>query len=360
MPLPHASAKRPDPAGLSLPVAVTYEDRPDALAGVELLARTLARQAPQMRLWVYSPRPEIAERLADLPQVAWRRVDLAGKGWNAKPAILSQALADLAHERAPESQAVWIDSDIVVTGDVAALLSGFDPATLVVSEDHPTPAAFDSEVRARAYGLDCRRILPEYVNSGVVMVSGHHRALLKAWSDLLEGPEYRAAQTQPRETRPSWFFGDQDGLWAVLLAPPFDTVPIHWLRRGRDIVLHRGANGYRPGERLLRLAGVRPALAHMLGPLKPWSFEQVPAPRSQPADYVHLVSYEVSPVFRAAQPHAAALGHPPWLRRRTLPGRILAALFLGNPALAGLPLSLVAESAARVRRWRPLGRSRTT
>ena len=65
------------------------------------------------------------------------------------------------------------------------------------------------------------------------------------------------------------------------------------------------------------------------------------------------MAYELSPFLAAAQPYAAALGHPPWLRRRTVPGRAFHALAFGNVALSGLPLAIL----GLLPQWMSLGMS---
>src|SRR5258708_1919819 len=78
----------------------------------------------------------------------------------------------------------------------------------------------------------------------------------------------------------------------------------------------------------------------MLGRYKPWSFEDVPFVTHNLTDYLNMVCYELSPFFEAAQPFASNLHWPAWLRRRTLPARILNLVFGGNVALRGLPLAI--------------------
>ncbi|SHH49502.1 hypothetical protein SAMN05443248_4998 [Bradyrhizobium erythrophlei] len=116
------------------------------------------------------------------------------------------------------------------------------------------------------------------------------------------------------------------------------------------MIQHCGANGYHVLDRLARPFGKGPRFVHMLGRYKPWSFEVVPSARHNPTDHLNMVCFELSPFFEAAQPFARELGWPGWLRRRTLPSRILNLAFGGNVALRGLPLAMVSWAAASLGR----------
>lgn len=177
-----------------------------------------------------------------------------------------------------------------------------------------------------------------------------HRPLLEAWQGLLASEPYQKALAIPREERPAAFYGDQDVLWALLVSEGFADLSVDAFRTGRDLILHCAANGYSLADRLKVLAGARPALVHMLGPYKPWSFDVPPEPRRQPGAYLHYLSYEVSPFLSAASPYADELGDPAWLRLRSLPARLLNALALNNPALAGLPFAAASTAARSLKR----------
>jgi hypothetical protein len=112
------------------------------------------------------------------------------------------------------------------------------------------------------------------------------------------------------------------------------------------MIQHSGANGYHVIDRLLSLRGNGPAFVHMLGRYKPWSFETIPSIRRNSTDYLHMVCFELSPFFEAAQPYSNELGSPEWLRRRTRLARVLNFIFGGNIALRGLPLALASWIAA--------------
>ena len=325
---------------LNLPIVVAYEDRASAIPGVELLARSLQHHSPNLKLLIYSPLEAIADRLTDLLSVSFiKTTDFADYGWNAKPAVLLRALTE--HE-----QVLWLDTDVIINGDIGSLLAKFENGTLVVGQEFRGNARDGGSIRATAYGFTPTRTLPHAVNSGSVLVSRMHGDLLRAWSALLSDLRYQTAQARPIRDRPTAFVGDQDALWALLTAPEFSHQKVEYFRVGSDMIQHSGANGYHVIDRLSRPLGRGPVFIHMLGRYKPWSFEQIPSARRQVTDYLHMVCFELSPYFEVAQPYADKLGFPEWLRRRTLPARFLNLIFGGNVALRGLPLALVSWAAA--------------
>jgi hypothetical protein len=326
------------------PVVVAYEDRMCAIPGVEILARSLDRYSPGSELHIYSPLDSIAERLSDLSRLKFiRTTDLIGRGWNAKPAILLRALAT-------SERVLWLDTDVVVTGDICSLIDRFERHAFVVGQEFRGTAGAGGHIRAQAYGLTPSRFLPYPVNSGSIIASPRHRRLLVEWSALLLDQRYQAAQSRPVAERPVAFVGDQDALWALLTSQEFADVPVDYFRIRSDMIQHCGANGYHVLDRLARPSGNGPSFVHMLGRYKPWSFEDIPSVRRNPTDYLNMVCFELSPFFEAAQPFARELGRPGWLYRRTLPARILNLIFGGNVALRGLPLAMVSWAAASLGR----------
>jgi hypothetical protein len=330
-----------------LPIVVTYEDRPSAIPGAELLARSLNRHSPHLQLKIYSPLGEIGDRLADLPRVTYvRSDDLSNRGWNVKPEILRRALA--THDRV-----LWLDTDIVITSDIERLISRFDYDAFVVGQEFRLVAEQAGCARAEAYGLTPDRPPPYAVNSGSILASRRHQMLIEKWSTLLSNDQYQAAQRQPVGVRPAAFVSDQEALWALLASKDAREPKLDYFRTGTDMILHAGANGYSVFDRISRPSGKGFFFVHMLGRYKPWSFDKVPSLRGNTTDYLHLVFFELSPFFQAAQPFSTHLGNPAWLKMRTLPARILNLLFAGNVALRGLPLALAAwifESLGRQRR----------
>ena len=325
-------------------VIVTYEDRPDGLIGAELLARSLAAHAPTLRMEIHSPCAEVGDRIADLPGVGWVSTDdLHGRSWNVKPEILTRALGE--HPRV-----MWVDADIVFCGDPRPLLERIPEGTLALGTEYADPEGHAGALRARGFGLPLRRRLGESVNSGTVLADRSHLPLLRAWSALLQRADYRAAQALPLDRRPMAMVGDQDALWAALIAAEAYDGPLRFLHPGQEMLFHVGGNGFSLQQRMAVLRGAQPVLVHMPGVHKPWGFDPLPGPLRQPGAHLHAVCYELSPYFEAAQPLAPGLGDPPWLRRRTLLARLLNALFLGNVPLRGMPLALLAAATMRFRR----------
>ena len=318
----------------ALPLVVTYEDRTSALPGVELLARSLARHAPTMRLRVYSPLPEVAALAEQIPGMEAVHTDaLKGRGWNVKPTVLGWALDDV-------EAALWLDTDIVIAGDLAALAAGWPDEALVVGQEFRGNKERGGSLRAEGWGLPVGRLLPYHVNSGSVRALRKHRALLGEWSRLLADPAYVAIQKT--HDRPIHALGDQDVLWALLVSETFSDLSVHYIKPGSEMILHCGGNGYHVVERLGHVFGAKVAFVHMLGGYKPWSFTDVPDRVTAADRYLHMACFELSPFHAASRPYAAALGNPPWLERRTGLARTLNALALGNVALRGLPLAMMA------------------
>jgi hypothetical protein len=325
---------------LQFPTVVVYEDRARAIPGVEILARSLNRYSPTLEMHVYSPLDAIAERLSDLPRLKFIKTnDLAGEGWNVKPMVLLRALTT-------SERVLWLDSDVAVMGNIGSLIGRFEGDAFVVGQEFRGFAREGGHIRAKGFGLTPLRELPYAVNSGSILVSRSHRWLLAEWSALLSDKQYQAAQTRPVVERPVPFVGDQDALWALLTSKKSADVQVDYFRIGSDMIQHCGANGYHVLDRLSRSAGTGPVFVHMLGRYKPWSFEDVPLITQSPTDYLNMVCYELSPFFEAAQPFASNLDWPGWLRRRTLPARILNLIFGGNVALRGLPLAMGSWAAA--------------
>jgi hypothetical protein len=100
-------------------------------------------------------------------------------------------------------------------------------------------------------------------------VSEHHLWLLKAWEGLLSRADYREAQRQHATERPVHLLGDQDALTALLGSAECADVPLHLLRRGRDIAQCAGPSGFTPVERIGSLCWGLPPFLHAVG-VKPW------------------------------------------------------------------------------------------
>ncbi|WP_156460618.1 hypothetical protein [Sphingomonas sp. Leaf339] len=332
------SALSAEREGVPPVVVCTYEDRESALPGLALLARSIANHAPHLRLLCFSSLAGAKALSDELPGMELRPVeDLGVSGWSVKPTVLLHALEE-------SDSALWLDTDVVVSGGLGKLLDALPAGAVVVGEEYRYRQLGGCSARARAWGLTVSRELDCMTNSGSVRVTKAHRPLLERWQALLADPRFVAAQQMPIATRPTHLLGDQDVLAALLVSTEFADLPVHYIRNGPEMVQHCGANGYHVIDRL-RMIFRRPAFVHMLGRYKPWSFDVPPDPLRSKADYLHFVCFELSPFHAAAQPYAAALGNPTWLQRRSRLARVLNAMALGNVALRGLPLALAAWAA---------------
>ncbi|MBT8471098.1 MAG: hypothetical protein HKN14_06135 [Marinicaulis sp.] len=329
-------------------VFVTYEDRPEAVVGVALLARSLVEHNPGAKLLVYSPLSSVSDAVAGLETVEHIYTDeYVGSGWNVKPHVLLRAL-DIVET------AIWLDTDIVVTGDLRTQIEKIDADAVAVSQDFRMPGEVGSHLRVKDFQLPPGRPLEYAVNGGSILVRRQHRALVEAWRDILKYEPYQQAQKAPRSERIPSFYSDQEALWAILASAPFADTPVFFFMTGRDVIFHCGANGYHVMHRLRNLFHDRSKFVHMLGRYKPWSFEEKPSVFSAPHDYLNLVCFELSPFHKAAQPFKSQVGDPAWLEIRTIPARIFNALALGNVALRGLPLAAGAWLLSAFGRRAPL------
>ncbi|MEQ9455382.1 MAG: hypothetical protein RLN76_12425 [Phycisphaeraceae bacterium] len=329
--------------GSTLPVVVTYEDRPSALDGAEMMVRSLHRHSPDVEIRVYSPLSAVADRLRDVSTFRWIPTDdLVGQGWNIKPRVLTRALGLAA-------RCCWLDTDIIVLRDIRPTLLSVPSDAVAVGEEYHLPGEPGGRLRCEAHGMKCGRSLAHGVNSGSTVFARCHLDLLDAWSDALASSAYQEAQQQPVSQRPMAFVGDQDVLWAALVSERFSDLAVMYFRTGLVVTPHCGANGYHVVDRLRDLTGSKAVFTHMLGSYKPWSFASFPDWYRQPRDYFHLVCYELSPFFEAGRAYASHLSHPVWLTRRTLPAKILSTISLGCVPIQGMPLALAAWAAAGVK-----------
>jgi hypothetical protein len=318
-------------------IICTYEDRLPAMVGVELLARSLQHFNPRLRLTVWSPHQrEFATGLSE-DDVDWRTTtEMIGSGWNVKPTILLRGLREA-------QRAMWVDSDIIVIGPIARAL-GTDWETLLVSQEFRDPGKRGSELRVRGWGWPLARTLPFHVNSGAIVATRHHEALLVEWEAMLRSPKYLKSQAiQPVSARPLHTLGDQDVLWA-LLCSQFASARVEFLRNGIDVVQDSGANGFHVVDRFRNIVHNQIMFIHALGKIKPWQFSE----RSTGLSYMRCVTHEVSAYFIAARQYSQVSSHATWLRRQTILAKFLSAIMGGGMCTSGLPLAIIALFVAKV------------
>lgn len=242
-----------------------YDDRPRDFVGVELAVASLQRHLTGSRIRLVRPGITAAERgwVDRFPSVEVVDRGFADTGWDAKPAVLLDALDH-------DDDVVWWDSDMVATSDLSQLLPPQPPAALVAAEETFWGQEQGTGHRSRAWRLGTARLLPTTVNTGLLRVGPRHRRLLEAWRDLLRDDRYRRAQLTPWQQRPLHLLGDQEVLTALLESPRFAAEPVRLLRRGVGIAQCFGPAGFTVAERLASgLRGSSPPVVHAMGP-KPW------------------------------------------------------------------------------------------
>ncbi|MAE66700.1 MAG: nucleotide-diphospho-sugar transferase [Phycisphaeraceae bacterium] len=324
----------------------THEDRPEALAGIKLLALSLRRHCPQANLVVSYPQPDdefvrwcAKHDVRVLSNESWRHA-----GWNIKPSLLRHLL-DEGHEAI-----TWIDADIALAGALPAIMRGLDADTLLVSQVWAWDYFPGGTVRTALWNLEPGRALAGTASSGVVRATSAHRELLEAWQELLEAPAYLGAQARPVSERPIHMIGDQDVLTALLGSRRFGTIPLAWLDRRRDIVLCVGPAGYTAGQRLGHRRSTMPPLIHGAEP-KYWEASTSPTLLRRPRDYYWRVCLETSPYAWVARQYRDELGDEvAWADARTTVGRLLATVTGDHPALAGLPQALFHGIGKRIKK----------
>jgi hypothetical protein len=311
-------------------VIVTYEDRPSHFVGLKLLALSLAKHSPDARLEIFvtGSTPELASWAAANHVRLRVGADFVPSGYDVKPTLLRRALESGAEE------AIWLDSDIIVTRDPRSLWEGCSPETIVVAEEFIGAPAQGGLSRTRAWGLPLGRSLPNTTNSCIVRVTRVHLELLRAWENLLGQGRYREAQSLGWQDRPTHLMGDQDVLCALLGSQPFVDVPIRWVRRGPEIAHCFEDRGYVLHQRLANLfAGRTPLLLHGQGP-KPWHL----------SGHVRPLHLELSPYTLAALGYVEQLGEPTeWAERQRSTTKLLRLLFRDHLTASGTLPAVLSE-----------------
>ena len=313
--------------------ACVYEDRPSDLVAVKVLLASLRDHTPGLTLDVTLPNATAQE----CDEIA-RRFDATvsndsggvGAKYDVKPGLLRRALERGADE------AIWIDSDIVAARDFRPTLADVPPNAIVVAEETLGVPYQGGTSRTVGVGLSPGRSLHATANTCVTRVTRAHLPLLGAWEALLRTPEYRAAQQQPLADRPVWYKGDQDLLTALLGSAEFSDIPIHWLRRGRDVAhcFQLGGVGYNVLERLANSAArAEPIFAHSCGD-RPW----------RPPHGNTTLHLETSPYTLVAARYADVVGEPlDWTQPSLTGSRVLRAVFRDGVNMAGFFPALARE-----------------
>lgn len=327
----------------------THDDRPQAQIGIKLLLLSLTEHCPEIDILVSWPTPDPAfiSWLEARPRVQVHvEPSYLGKEWNIKPDLLLHCL-NLGYR-----QVVWIDSDVILAQDFRSLLNDVDDETVVVGEDFYWAAyAFPGgTLRTRLWGLSPGRPLSWTANTGVLRVTPAHRPLLRAWNTLLACPAYVQTHLRSWYTRPIHMVGDQDVLTALLCSERFSHIPVHFLRRGRDIIYNFGPSGYTPRERFRNLAGQVPPFVHCSGP-KPWEAPREVSLLGNPKAYYARVGLELADYSRVARHYREHCDSDTIaFDLKTLPARVFCAMAGKRIPLQGLPLALFHGFGRRLRK----------
>lgn len=337
-----------------------HEDRPNCLTGAKLAVLGLAAHAPAVTVVVSCPGAPADFRrwVNDQPNATLVTTGvLRATGWNVKPTLLLRLLE--SHD-----EVIWLDSDIVVTAALDALVLDEPDDVLVATEETFWGQQQGGTFRTIGWGLKPGRALASTVNTGLLRATRRHIPLLQAWQTMLLHPAYLKAQAEPWQRRPLHMIGDQEVLTGLLGAVDFADVPLKLLRRGTDIAQCFGPSGFTPRERLRSLVMGRPALVHAMGP-KPWQRGGL-APAllggtgpwlKRLRAYYQYLALDLSPYSIAARAHASELHEPhAWLAPRSRLGRTLHAAGGGHLCLTGFGLSLVDYAARFARKHLAIGR----
>jgi hypothetical protein len=316
------------------------EDRASCEPALRILVASLTRRSPGIRALLFCPNatPSFAKWISDFPHCSLNPCALDGvwTKYDIKPLALLTAL------RTGADDVLWIDSDVLIARDFRPVFAELSVETLAVTEEALSGGRADPDgMRARMWGMPVGRSLPFTANTGVIRVTTAHIELLEAWHDLLQSPEYRAAQAAPWYERESHLAGDQEVLTALLSSSRFSDIPIRFLRRGPDIVQFFGTSGYTVAERIGHLRTGLPYFIHSQG-FRPWW------PNDEPvvgwSARFRALYNDMSPYTTLARGYASSLDCDRWLSSQSKHGRALAALTPDNAPLTGLPLALISDT----------------
>ena len=322
-------------------VVVTYEERKDALIGVKLLALSLQKHCPDLKLTVVIPEfrqnefSEFIEWSKRLPQLEILPYTFPSSwmSYNIKPHLLKMLLEK-------NEEVFWIDTDIVITQDFRNLLKDVSPETFVSSEEAARNLNQGSLPRTKGWNLALGREVKATVCSGFIRATKAHLELLTLWEQLLNDPTYLEAQALGyKEEKPLHLLGDQDVLTALLGSKQFENLPLKLLHRGSEIIQDIPGRGYTVQERIENLKRNQLApLLHAQGDAKPWVSANLKL--SNLKNLILRTNVELSTYFHEARHYINALDEPTNCLQFRSPLATFFRVILGNnPTLQGLPLT---------------------
>lgn len=340
----------------AMPVICIAEDRLSCETSVRLLLMSLHRHCGNPKVELFYPPANTAFRswLEQFPAVNLNATPVPGAwGWNVKP----QAILRL-FERG-YGDVLWIDSDILITRNFEKDFRDLPPTVLVLTEEALSGAHGDPDaLRARLWGLSVGRSLPFTVNTGVLRATTSHANLLQRWISFLEDERYRAAQRKDWSERPPHLLGDQDVLTALLASEEYATIPLQFLRRGKNIIQFVPPRGYTFSERWYNIVHGMPPFTHSQG-VKPWLRDRGPKSRGW-HQFFDSLYVQLSPYTIAARKYRHGLADTAWMSANSLLGKVLRVCGLYYPPLTGLPLAVAVDTlsfAKRILLAKRVGRS---
>ena len=313
------------------------EDREACEPSVKLLLASLNMHCPGATISLFYPpaNDEFLDWIKKYPQVRlWTDPIAKASGWNIKPRALMKAM-DQGFE-----EVIWLDSDIIVSRDIVGIFAPLRREVIVATEDALGDQRDDpNALRAHLWGFPVGRALPFALNSGVLRVTRDHYHLMERWWNLVQSSAYQDFQRRAWNERPVHMRSDQDVLTALLASKEYSSIPVHILRRGKDILQFNGVYGYTVADRMKGLLRERPAFIHSFG-AKPWSerwrVERVADLRS----YIKKIYLDLSPYTICALQFRDKLKcDTGWMEPHYALSRILRVLGVGCPELVGLPIA---------------------
>jgi lipopolysaccharide biosynthesis glycosyltransferase len=323
-------------------VVVAYEERKEALLGVKLLALSLEKHCPGLKLILAIPESRASEfkdfiewskGLHNLEVMPYQ-FSYSWMSFNAKPHLLKLLLEKY-------DEVFWIDTDIIISKDFRSLIKDLPKETFVATEETERDSGQGSLERTKGWNLIPGKELKVTVCSGFIRATRTHLELLTLWEQMLNNPIYIEAQDLPFEEMPKHLLGDQDVLTALLGSKQFEELSLKLLRRGSEIIQEIPGRGYTVKERIENLKRNQLApLLHAQGDAKPWLIKSDTSSKFQ--ELIRRSSLELSTYFHEARKYRDALGEPATCLEFTSPvAQFFRFVTLNHPTLQGLPLTAI-------------------
>jgi lipopolysaccharide biosynthesis glycosyltransferase len=235
-------------------------------------------------------------------ELAWLTPDLTAiqglnpSPWNTRATYMRLFIPDLLGDR--HRKAIYFDSDVVVTGDLAELWAedlGDRLALAVTNFTDPTVATGLPDAY-QAVGLDPST---PYFNAGVLVINVERWRRERIAARVFEFLERHSAIAP---------FADQDGLNAVLAGDWGELHP-RWNVQLMTLRTY-GKNGAQPEEarRVQEQMLANPGILHYIGPRKPWNLRYRGRGASTFVRYLRRSGW-YGPARSAAWAAARSVGH---------------------------------------------------